>query len=106
MGQPVAVIEKQTSREGYVRFETNRSFTGMGHERYLSQEDIVHERPADVIARVLFETGQVDQVHVYAQAVTVRLAEDQTSRGLKDILANVYIHYKPGVAVPTAEDFA
>ena len=36
MGHPITVTEKPTRREGVVRFELNRSLTGMGHERYLA----------------------------------------------------------------------
>ncbi|MDQ1372812.1 MAG: hypothetical protein QOJ09_150, partial [Actinomycetota bacterium] len=32
MGQPVAVVEKPMSEPNVVRFELNRSLTGMGHE--------------------------------------------------------------------------
>ena len=34
MGQPINVVEKPSSTPGVARFETNRSLTGMGHERY------------------------------------------------------------------------
>ena len=47
MGEPVAVIEKPSTNHGMVRFETNRSFTGMGHERYRRGETI---RPWDEVA--------------------------------------------------------
>ena len=39
MGQPVAVVQKQSSRPGVVRFEANRSFTGMGHDSFRSRDD-------------------------------------------------------------------
>ena len=73
MGEPVTVIEKPSNRTGFVRFETNRSFTGMGHERYEAGEEIFGDRPPDEIARRLFETKKVDEVHVYGQAITVKL---------------------------------
>ncbi len=106
MGQPVTVIEKPTSRPGFVRFETNRSFTGMGHERYLAGETILGHRPPDVLAERLFATGKVDEVHVYGQAVTVKLFKDAPSDGLREIIERLYIYYRPGVAVPTPESFA
>ena len=34
VGQPIAVTEKPSNKPGIVRFETNRSFTGMGHEHF------------------------------------------------------------------------
>ena len=104
MGEPVTVSEVASSREGYLRFETNRSFTGMGHERYLKGEPIHRDRPADQIARTLFATGKVDEVHVYAQTVTVKLS-GADSDGIREALEELYIYYRPGVEVPTPESF-
>jgi hypothetical protein len=105
MGEPVTVMEKPSSRSGYVRFETNRSFTGMGHERYTAADPVRGHRPPDELARRLFETGEVDEVHVYGQAITVKLT-GSSSEGLIEIIENLYVHYRPGVEVPTAESFA
>jgi hypothetical protein len=105
MGEPVTVIEKPAGRHGYVRFETNRSFTGMGHESYLSDEPIHRDRPPDEVARALFETGQVDEVHLYAQTVTVKLRGSEDATGLAEVIEDIYIHYRPGVEVPTPEMF-
>jgi hypothetical protein len=106
MGEPVTVVEKPSSRPGYVRFETNRSFTGMGHERYLAGDPIYRDRPPDVLAGKLFETGKVTEVHAYAQAITVKLAEGASAEGLRSIIEDLYIYYRPGVEVPTPESFA
>lgn len=105
MGEPVTVIETASSRPGYVRFDTNRSFTGMGHESYSAGEVIYGDRPPDVIAKRLFETGKVDEVHVYSQAITVKLSEGAKSTGLKDVIEELYTYYRPGVDVPTPESF-
>ncbi len=104
VGEPVTVVEVASSREGYVRFETNRSFTGMGHERYVKGEPIHLDRPADQIARTLFETGKVDEVHVYSQTVTVKLSGSD-SAGIQEALEELYTFYRPGVEVPTPESF-
>ena len=106
MGEPVTVTEKPSNREGFVRFETNRSFTGMGHERYEADQKIYGDRPPDELARVLFDSGQVDEVHVYGQAITVKLFKGAGSNGLKELIEDLYVHYRPGVEVPTAESFA
>ena len=45
MGQPITVTEKPTGRPGIVRFELNRTLTGMGHEHYASAADATG-RPA------------------------------------------------------------
>jgi hypothetical protein len=105
VGEPVTVIEKLSSNHGMVRFETNRTFTGMGHERYLRDQPIYRDRPSDQLARVLFETGQVDEVHVYAQTITVKLSGGSTSAGLKELIEDLYTYYRPGVEVPDPASF-
>lgn len=105
MGEPVSVIEKPSAQHGVVRFETNRSFTGMGHERYALDEPVLGDRPPDVAARLMFDSGKVDQVHVYAQTVTVHLRAGADAHGLKELLEDMFIYYKPGVEVPTEESF-
>ncbi len=77
----------------------------MGHERYYRGEEIFGERPPDVLARSLFETSQVDEVHVYAQTITVVLAAGATADGLEDVIRDLYTYYLPGVEVPTEESF-
>ena len=57
MGQVIVVNEKPSSNPGVVRFETNRMLTGTGHERYRLDDEIWGERPPDVLARRLFESG-------------------------------------------------
>ncbi len=106
MGEPVTATEKRSNRSGFVRFETNRSFTGMGHERYLAGDTIRGDRPPDLLAKRLFETGRVDEVHVYGQAITVKLFKDAPTEGLKEIIEDLYTYYRPGVEVPTPESFA
>ncbi len=106
MGEPVTVIEKSASVPGFVRFETNRSLTGMGHERYRKGDVIRRQRPPDQLAERMFETGQVDEVHVYGQAITLKLSSGASPDGLKEIIEDLYTYYRPGVAVPTQESFA
>src|SRR3954471_12509255 len=97
MGQPIAVTEKKSSKPGVVRFELNRSLTGMAHERYESAADAQGDRPPDVLARRLFESGQVAAVHMYSNEVTIDLAKDATGAGLKELIERLYIYYLPGV---------
>ena len=104
MGQAVAVTEKPTSTPGVVRFELNRSLTGMGHERYRSLDEVEGERPPDVAARLLFETGAVDQVHIYSNVITADLSKGSTGGNLRDLIENFFIHYVPGVRPPTDEE--
>jgi Scaffold protein Nfu/NifU N terminal len=93
MGQPITVVEKPSPRPGVARFETNRSLTGMGHERYRSSEDIVDDRPVDELARRLFATGGVDSVHVNGSVVTVHVNGSVESPQLLDAIRGLYIHY-------------
>lgn len=104
MGQPITVIEKPTPRPGVVRFEVNRCLTGMGHERYFRPEDATGARPPDVLARLLFERGGVDAVHVYSNVITVDLADGHTTEGIADLIRELYIHYLPGVLPPSDEE--
>lgn len=104
MGQLVGVVEKQSATPGVVRFELNRSLSGMGHERFTSAAEAIGPRPAAALARDLFATGQVAGVHVYANMVTVDLAKGFDSTGLIDIVREMYRYWKPGVEPPTFED--
>ena len=97
MGQPITVTEKPTSTPGVIRFELNRSLTGMDHERYHSIADAQGERPPDKVARLLFERGGVDSVHIYSNEVTVHFADGATSDGVADLIKSLFIHYREGV---------
>jgi hypothetical protein len=103
MGQPVAVVEKSSSIPGMVRFEANRTFSGMGHERFTSAELPVATTPSAVLARRLFDTGKVDAVHVYANIVTVDLRKGFTADGLKGVVEDLYTYYRPGFVPPAIE---
>ena len=97
MGQPITVTEKPTTQPGIVRFEINRSLTGMGHERYRSAADAAGERPPDVLARRLFEHGGIDAVHIYSNIITVDLSKGANDNGLLDVIRDLFIHYTEGV---------
>ena len=104
MGQLVGVVEKPSTTPGVVRFELNRSLSGMGHERFASPADAAGPTPSAMLARLLFATGQVAQVHVYGNIVTVDLAKGFDSAGLADIVREMYRYWKPGVEPPSFED--
>lgn len=95
MGQPINVVEKPSSTPGIARFETNRSLTGMGHESYRSADDVLDDRPVDVLARRLFESGGVTEVHANGSVVTVHLTEGWTGSRLLDVIRGLYIFYPP-----------
>ena len=104
MGQPVAVLEGPAGKLGMVRFEANRSFTGMGHERFSSVEQATGSRPAAVVAQRLFATGQVSAVHVYANVITVELSKGAGAQGLEQVVRDLYQYWKPGMEPPAFED--
>ena len=104
MGQAITVVEKPSARPGVVRFETNRSLTGMGHERYTSGADATGDRPVDELARRLFDHGGVDAVHIYPNVITVDLSKGAPGEGLRDAIEPLFIHSVPGVRPPTDEE--
>ncbi len=104
MGQLVAVTEKPSATRGVVRFEINRSLSGMGHERFSSVADAWGNTPSDELARRMFATGQVAAVHVYGNIITVDLLKGHDADGLAEILRDLYQYWKPGVEPPSFED--
>jgi len=106
MGQPVAVVHKPTNRPGIIRFETNRSLTGMGHEHFASAAEATGERPAAVLARRLFDSHHVGGVHVFANQITVDLNKGYDATGLDEIVRDLYQYWKPGMTPPEFEDVA
>ncbi|HEY2813535.1 MAG TPA: hypothetical protein VGJ03_08745 [Acidimicrobiales bacterium] len=93
MGQPITVVEKQSSRPGLVRFEINRPLSGMGHERYVKDTTVEGDRPVDELARRLFARGGVDAVHINGSVVTVDLSKGATSAGLADLIRDLFLYY-------------
>lgn len=104
MGQLVAVTEKPGATAGIVRFETNRSFTGMGHERFACEADAWGPSPSAEVARRLFATGRVEGVHVYSNMITVDLVNGHTSEGMADMIRELYRYWKPGMQPPAFEE--
>lgn len=97
MGQNVTVVQKQSSNPEVLRFEINRSLTGMGHERYGSIDDVVDDRAVDRLVRSLFETGGVDSIHVNSSVITVQLGGGSTGAGLLEVIQNMFRFYGDGV---------
>ena len=93
MGKIVNVLERQSSRPGIVRFETNRVLSGTGHDRFSAGDHIVGNRPVDELARRLFARGGIAAVHINSGTVTVDLAKGYTSAGIADIIRSLYTFY-------------
>jgi hypothetical protein len=100
----VGVTEKRSATPGVVRFELNRSLSGMGHERFTSLDEAIGQRPSASLARQLFATGKVGSVHIYGNMVTVDLTKGYDSGGLAEIVGEMYRYWKPGVEPPSFDD--
>ncbi len=103
MGQPVTFLSTNSPKPGVLRFELNRTLTGMGHERYNAGDEILHDRPPDVLARRIFEAGDVASVHIYGPMVTVTLASTDAG-DLETVLRELHTYYVPGVVIPSDEE--
>ena len=97
MGQPIAVVRKPSPKPDLLRFEINRSLTGMGHERYRAGIEIIGHRPPDDLARRLFEAGGVRSVHIYSNVIDVEVDDAAKAGDYESLIRDLYIHYRPGV---------
>ena len=103
MGQPVVVTSRPSSQPGLLRFEANRSLTGMGHEHYGSLEEAAGSGSAPTVARRLLETGQVESVHVFGNMVTVDLRKGFSGESLAPVIEDLYTYYREGFVPPPLE---
>ena len=103
MGQPVTVVKKPSSNPGVVRFEINRSITGMSHERYAGAPGPEHDRPCDELARRLFTHHGVELVHINSNVITVNMAHGADDAALSETIEELFTYYRPGVEVPSFE---
>lgn len=106
MGEPISVISINSGVSDETIFETNRNFTGMGHEQYIKEVPITGDRPVDRLAQLLFDKGSVKQVHIYAQSISIIGAFGFDAEIAKSLIEDFYIHYKPGVPVPDESSFS
>ena len=103
MGQPVTFLRTSSPRPGIVRFELNRTLTGMGHERYRAGEEILGDRPSDELARRMLATGRLSSLHIHGSVITAELTGADDS-GLGEVIASLYTYYVPGVEIPSDEE--
>ena len=112
MGQLVTFLSVSSPRPGIVRFELNRTITGMGHERYHAGTEITGNRPVDELARRLLATGELRSVHLHGSVVTAELAEadesgfEKAMPSFEDAISSLYTYYTPDVEIPTDEEFS
>jgi hypothetical protein len=103
VGQPVTVVKKPSSNPGVVRFEINRSITGMGHERYGGAPGSEMDRPCDELARRLFAHHGVEYVHMNSNVITVNMSFGADDSALGETIEQLFTYYRPGVEVPSFE---
>lgn len=104
MGQPVTVIQKSVTKPGVLRFEINRSITGMDHERYSQEQEILGRRPPDELARALFGLGGIERIHINSNVITIDQAKGQiTPAQIVKTITEMFTYYLPGVEVPSFE---
>ncbi len=103
MGQPVTLIRSTSSRPGVIRFELNRSLTGMGHARFEAGQEITADDPAAKLAGRILDQGGVAAVHIYGSMVTVHLSAIEPA-DLADVVGGLYTYYLPGVEIPSDEE--
>lgn len=106
MGQPITVVSKPSFRSGVVRYETNRSLTGMGHERFRAGDEIPGCTPTDELARRLFARGGISGIHVNSNVVTLELADAgaEDIEDIEDIIAGLYLYWVEGVEIPSDDE--
>lgn len=93
MGQSITVVRKPTTTEGRVRYELDRSLTGMGHESYSAGDEVEGDRCVDELARRLLAHEGVERVHVYSNMVTLSLQEFASEEGLEQTISDVMLYY-------------
>jgi hypothetical protein len=103
MGQPVTLIRSSSPRPGIVRFELNRSLTGMGHVRFRAGDEITADDPAARLASRLLEAEGVEGVHIYGSVVTCQITNGEGD-GLEERISALYTYYLPGVEIPSDEE--
>ncbi|MDB4818474.1 NifU N-terminal domain-containing protein [Acidimicrobiales bacterium] len=96
-------MKKPSSNSGVVRFEINRSITGMGHERYGGAPGPEYDRPCDELARRLFAHQGVEYVHINSNVITVNMSFSADDSALSETITQLFTYYRPGVEVPSFE---
>ena len=84
-----------------VRYEINRSITGMGHERYAGPPPAEMDRHCDELARRLFAHTGVENVHINSNVITVNMAFGGDDSALLETIEELFTFYRPGVEVPS-----
>lgn len=94
MGQPINVVFTRSSKPEIYRFEVNRCLTGMDHERFQIDDEIIGDTPSDELARRLFSIGGVVGVHLNSNMITVKSdGSELSTEELIETISDLYLFY-------------
>ena len=100
MGQPINVVFTRSSKPGISRFEVNRCLTGMDHERFRVDDDIIGDTPSDEIARRLFSLDGIVGIHLNSNMITVKSDGSELSvEGLIETISDLHLFYNDELEV-------
>ena len=100
MGQPINVVFTRSSKPEIYRFEVNRCLTGMDHERFQVDDEIIGDTPSDELARRLFSLEGVAGIHLNSNMITVKSDGSELSiEELIETISDLHIFYNDGIEV-------
>ena len=105
MGQPINVVFTRSSKPGIYRFEVNRCLTGMDHERFRADDEIIGDTPSDELARRLFSIRGVVGIHLNSNMITVKSDGSELSiEELIETISDLHIFYNDGMEVANDDE--
>ena len=105
MGQPINVVLTHSSKPEIYRFEVNRCLTGMDHERFQVDDEIIGDTPSDELARRLFSLEGVAGIHLNSNMITVKSDGSELSiEELIETISDLHIFYNDGMEVANDDE--
>ena len=105
MGQPINVVFTRSSKPEIYRFEVNRCLTGMDHERFQVDDEIIGDTPSDELARRLFSLAGVAGIHLNSNMITVKSDGSELSiEELIETISDLHIFYNDGIEVANDDE--
>ena len=105
MGQPINVVFTRSSKPEIYRFEVNRCLTGMDHERFQVDDEIIGDTPSDELARRLFSLEGVAGIHLNSNMISVKSDGSELSiEELIETISVLHIFYNDGIEVANDDE--
>ena len=105
MGQPINVVFTRSSKPEIYRFEVNRCLTGMDHERFQVDDEIIGDIPSDDLAMRLFSLEGVAGIHLNSNMITVKSDGSELSiEELIETISDLHIFYNDGIEVANDDE--